>query len=158
MDWSVVFEGYASQVDWPGAAIWEQSLAAFPDARVIHTERPEDAWWASFSKTIGKLFGVIGTLPLPEHPMDTVITMREGVVGRALGDFRDRERAVAAYRANNRRVREIVPADRLLVFDVAEGWAPLCAFLDLPVPGTPFPHHNVRNEFWEHFGGEPADA
>jgi alkylresorcinol/alkylpyrone synthase len=40
-----------------------------------------------------------------------------------------------------------VPADRLLVYDVHDGWAPLCAFLDVPVPETPFPHLNGREPF-----------
>jgi hypothetical protein len=158
VDWNVVFEGYASQVDWPGAAVWEQTLAAFPKARVLHTERPEEVWWASFDKTIGKLFRMAETLPLPEHPMDLTITMRDGLIGKALGDFTDKAAAQKAYRANNARVRDIVPADRLLVFDVADGWGPLCDFLMVDVPATPFPHHNARNDFWALFGGEPAES
>ena len=49
-----------------------------------------------------------------------------------------------------------IPASRLLVFDVAEGWEPLCRFLDVPVPDdVPFPHHNLRADFWDAVGGEP---
>ena len=70
-------------------------------------------------------------------------------------DFTDRDSAIAAYRRNNQRVRETIPADRLLVFHVADGWAPLCEFLELPVPDMPFPHSHPKQEFWEHFGGEP---
>lgn len=65
MDWEDVFRGFASQVDWPGAAVWRQTIVAFPDARVIHTERPEDEWWASFSKTIGKFMALYRSMPLP---------------------------------------------------------------------------------------------
>ena len=90
--------------------------------------------------------------------MDVTVSFRDGLIGPLLGDYRDRETAIAAYRANNARVRKVVPPDRLLVFDVAQGWKPLCAFLDVPVPDTPFPHHNVRGEFWDHFGGEPDEA
>ena len=39
-------------------------------------------------------------------------------------------------------VKENVPSDKLLVFDVKEGWKPLCKFLDVPVPGAPFPWNN----------------
>ena len=35
-----------------------------------------------------------------------------------------------------------VPPERLLVFDVREGWQPLCSFLQLPVPDFPFPNVN----------------
>ena len=36
-------------------------------------------------------------------------------------------------------VKSHVPGDRLLVWDVREGWAPLCKFLQVPVPNKPFP-------------------
>jgi hypothetical protein len=67
VDWEDVFDGYRSQVDWPGAAVWQQTAAAFPDAKVLHTERPEDAWWNSFSVTIGKFFANAPDLELPPH-------------------------------------------------------------------------------------------
>jgi hypothetical protein len=65
--------------------------------------------------------------------------------------------ALTAYRRNNRLVRELVPADRLLVFKPSDGWEPLCDFLNIPVPATPFPRSNGRDEFWDNFEEEPAD-
>jgi hypothetical protein len=42
----------------------------------------------------------------------------------------------------------VVPADKLLVFEIKEGWTPLCAFLGVPVPeGKPFPRLNDAQEF-----------
>lgn len=158
VDWEAVFAGYAAQVDWPGAAVWDRVARAFPEALVIHTERPEAAWWASFSTTIGKFFAMMDELALPPHFREIFAAMRSGFVEPTFGDVTDRERVLAAYRANNRRVREEIPAERLLVFDVAGGWDPLCRFLGVPVPDAPFPHHNARREFWEHFGGEPEPA
>ncbi|HFE46446.1 MAG TPA: hypothetical protein ENJ18_13290 [Nannocystis exedens] len=38
-----------------------------------------------------------------------------------------------------------MPPSRLLVFEVAQGWAPLCEFLDVPVPTGAFPHLNDRD-------------
>ena len=70
-------------------------------------------------------------------------------------DHTDRACAIAAYRANNAAVSATVPADRLLVFHVADGWKPLCDFLGVPVPDTPVPRSHPRDEFWAHFGGEP---
>jgi len=155
VDWAEVFDGYISQVDWPGASRWDHLLVAFPNARVIHTERPEEDWWASFDKTIGKFFAVMDDLPLPPAFAEIFATMRDGFLTETFGDFTDKASAIAAYRANNRKVRETVPADRLLIFNVAEGWAPICRFLNLPEPEAAFPHTHVRREFWEHFGGEP---
>jgi hypothetical protein len=40
-------------------------------------------------------------------------------------------------------VKTHVPADRLLVFQVHDGWGPLCKFLEREAPaGIPFPHLN----------------
>ena len=44
-------------------------------------------------------------------------------------------------------VRSLVPEDRLLEFNLAAGWEPLCKFLDVPVPDQPFPRTNDTNGF-----------
>ena len=155
VDWSDVFDGYNSQVDWPGAHVWHETSIAFPDARVIHTERPEDVWWESFNNTIGKFFAVASDLDLPPHVSDVFKTMKDWFLKETFSDFTDRDSAIAAYRRNNEKVRDTIPAERLLVFHVADGWEPLCRFLELPVPDTEFPHRHPKKEFWEHFGGEP---
>ncbi len=158
VDWAEVFAGYNSQVDWPGAHVWHQTSIAFPGARVIHTERPEDDWWASFNSTIGRFFALSETIDLPPAFAEIFATMKNGFLAQTFTDFTDRDSAIAAYRRNNQKVRETFPADRLLVFNVADGWEPLCDFLGVPVPDEPFPHKNQRQEFWEHFGGEPVEA
>lgn len=157
VDWNDVFAGYRSQVDWPGAHVWRELAEAFPAAKVIHTVRPEDVWWNSFVKTIGKLMTTYKQLPLPPHISD-ILHAWEQLAGRATfaGKHADRDTAIAAYHRRTEEVQAAIPADRLLVFDVAEGWEPLCRFLDVPVPAEPFPHRNLRADFWEVLGGEPA--
>jgi Sulfotransferase domain len=156
-DWDAVFAGYRSQVDWPGAHVWRELAAAFPDAKVIHTVRPEEKWWASFDKTIGKLMARHGDLPLPPHIRDILLAWND-LVGKSTfsGVLDDKEIGLAAFRQRTKDVREALPPSSLLVFDVAEGWGPLCAFLGVEVPDEPFPHHNLRADFWEVLGGEPA--
>jgi hypothetical protein len=157
VDWSTVFDGYASQVDFPGASVWHELSIAFPDAKVIHTERPEDEWWASYSATIGKFFEHRQSLPLPPPVAEVFQTMDKLLVQGVFGGL-DRDRSIAAYRRNNEKVRATIPADRLLVFTPRDGWDPLCRFLDVPVPAGDFPRSNARDEFWALFGGEPAPA
>jgi hypothetical protein len=156
VDWAEVFAGYKSQVDWPGAHVWEQTASAFPEAKVIHTERPEDVWWDSFNGTIGKFFAVFREMKLPPHIMDQCTTMHDWIMLGTFTDFTDRDSAVAAYRANNQKVRDMIPAERLLVFNVADGWEPLCKFLVVSIPEMPFPNTHSKKEFWEHFGAEPG--
>merc|ERR1719350_1367056 len=56
------------------------------------------------------------------------------------------EAAVDFFKSHRDEVLSHVPASQLLVFDVQEGWEPLCQFLDVPVPDTPFPNINNSNE------------
>ena len=157
VDWTAVFADYTSQVDFPGAAVWPRLVAAFPDAKVLHTERPEGEWWASYSKTIGKFWGHFRTLPIPPHLIEMFGTMDVLLRERVFGGL-DRDACIATYRRNNAEVRATVPAGKLLVFTPSDGWEPLCRFLDVPVPHSDFPRSNARDEFWAMFGGEPADA
>lgn len=157
VDWAAVFDGYGTQVDFPGAAFWHELSIAFPETKVLHTERPEDEWWASYSTTIGKFFRVREALPLPPQLASIFETMNQLLVAKVLGGH-DRDTVLAAYRRNNEKVRDTIPADRLLVFSPADGWAPLCRFLEVPVPAGRFPRTHARDEFWAHFGGEPAMA
>ena len=48
-------------------------------------------------------------------------------------EFLNKEKAIEIYNKHVEEVKKVVPADRLLVFSVQEGWAPLCRFLDVPV-------------------------
>lgn len=157
VSWNAVFAGYRAQIDWPGAHVWRETAAAFPDAKVIHSTRPDDKWWASFSRTIGKLLNQYQNIPMPPHIRDM---LNAGVKfigeGTFNGNWSDREAALAALHHREAEVRAAIPASRLLVFDVAQGWEPLCAFLGKPVPATPFPNRNQADDFWANLGGEPA--
>lgn len=67
--------------------------------------------------------------------------------------FLDRETLRENYIDYLEDVQEKIPEDRLLVFNVKEGWEPLCKFLNKPVPeGIPFPHVHTRakleGEMW----------
>lgn len=58
------------------------------------------------------------------------------------GPDRDRSDMLRAFDEHNEAVKRTVPPDRLLVFQMQDGWEPLCAFLDRDVPDSPFPHLN----------------
>lgn len=157
VDWADVFAGYNSQVDWPGSMVWDQTFAAFPEARVIHTERPEEDWWASYAHTIGKQLRLMPSMPAPEE-IRGVADVFTQLLNQNYGDFTDKAKMIAAYRTNNQKVRETIPEKQLLVLDMAKGWTPLCEFLGVSEPDTTFPHLFKRDEFWEMFGGEPIEA
>lgn len=157
LDWAEVFAGYSAQVDFPGAAVWQELAVAFPEARIIHTERPEEDWWASYSTTIGKFFVHRHNLTLPPPIAAIFETMDTLLIKGVMGGL-DKDSAISAYRRNNEKVRSAIAADRLLVFTPSDGWDPLCDFLGVDVPEGDFPRSNARDEFWALFGGEPAEA
>lgn len=59
-----------------------------------------------------------------------------------------------AFTAHNDAVKAAIPTDRLLTYQVKDGWGPLCGFLGKPVPADPFPRTNDRGEFWDRVAGK----
>jgi hypothetical protein len=149
-DWTDVFAGYASTVDWPGAAFWRDLVAAFPDAKVVLTTRDPDRWYDSMASTVLRAWRLRREAPPPADPaLRDLREMLERVIARRVFDGRveDRAHAIATYERHNADVRAALPAHRLLDFQVAQGWEPLCAFLGAPVPDEPFPRANDAAEF-----------
>ena len=146
VDFPQLLAGYTAIVDYPGAAVWRELAAAFPDAPVLLSTRSSaEAWWESASNTI--------LVRRPDDVADERRRMVDEMFGRSLGgDITDRDAMMAAYDAHNAAVRSEVPADRLVEYQPGDGWEPLCAALDLPIPDEPFPHTNTREEFRERAG------
>lgn len=157
MDVADLFTGYRAQVDFPGAHVWRETAARFPKAKVLHSVRPAEKWWTSYSQTIGKLNSNHRDLTLPKHVHDMIDVAEELLTRRTLGgDPTDREACIAAFRARQAEVEATIPPERLLVFDVTQGWEPLCAFLEVPVPDQPFPRRNDTAAYWDELGGSPG--
>ncbi len=66
---------------------------------------------------------------------------------RFTADVTDKAAAIAAYERHNAEVRASVGPDRLVDWQAAEGWGPLCQALGVAVPAEPFPHLNTREDF-----------
>jgi hypothetical protein len=63
------------------------------------------------------------------------------------GRMEDKDHVISVYLAHNQAVKDEVPADQLLVFESSQGWAPLCQFLEVPVPDEPYPKVNTTEDF-----------
>nr|XP_039263590.1 uncharacterized protein LOC120339504 isoform X2 [Styela clava] len=50
------------------------------------------------------------------------------------------------YRQHNLYVNSICPEKKLLIYNVKEGWEPLCRFLNKEIPEQTFPKVNVKGE------------
>lgn len=158
-DLGKVFEGYRAQVDWPGARVWRELADLCPDARVILTVRDPEDWHRSVEKTILSFMAGRGGYPDPH--VNAIAEMAFRLVVQGVFDERldDRQHAISVFKAHIEEVRDTIDPARLLVLDVAEGWEPLCRFLEVPVPSISFPRLNSTREFVEDVWGlEAAQA
>ena len=158
VDWESFFSGYEITVDWPACAFYAELMEAFPEAPVILTVRDPERWYESTRNTI---YGIrrVSAGPAPVRLAFALAGLfAPGVIGIARladeivwkdtfdGRFEDRSHAIETFHRHNEEVRRHVPPERLLVYDVKEGWTPLCDFLGVEVPDRPFPHLNDTRE------------
>ncbi len=150
-DWKTIFDGYTSTVDWPTASFFRELHAAYPEAKFILTHRSPVSWAESFGATIQKLISEPGDAPpelLAWHAMGRRVIERAGI-----GLDHDHHGLVTGFNRHMAAVREAIPAEQLLVYQVRQGWEPLCAFLGVEMPNEPFPRSNNRSEFWDLVSG-----
>ncbi len=148
VDWDALFDGYQAAVDLPTFVFYEQLMAHYPEAKVILTTKDPDAWFASAKKTLFRLpppfmmvvFQWLSLVRAHVKPL-LIIEPVVRIIGykRFFGDDIAKENAIRVFNEHNEKVRQTVPAEKLLVYDIKEGWGPLCAFLGVPVPEEPFP-------------------
>jgi len=158
VDWEGFLAGYGVAVDWPACSFYEEIMEAFPEAPVILTVRDPIPWYESTRSTIHELRRLT-TGPLPVRAAFALAgSFVPGVAGAVRladrlvwedtfeGRFGDRAHAMEVFERHNEAVRQRVPPERLLVFDVREGWAPLCDFFGVEVPDEPFPCLNEARQ------------
>ena len=140
-DWDAIFEGYGSSVDYPGCTFWRELADYYPDAKLILTVRDPVSWYESINETIMSQMLINGAKDSPFGEL-----MQRIVWGTVDNRMEDKEYMVSYFEKRTQEIIDAMPAERLLVFRVKEGWGPLCEFLGLPVPDTDFPHINSREE------------
>jgi len=142
-DFPELLKGYDAIVDWPGASFWREMSVAFPDAIILLSTRADaDTWWRSASNTI---FEILHT---PDAESNEFLAMWKAIAdNRFTTHTDDRGEAIAAYERHNADVRATADPSRLVEWQPADGWEPLCAALGVPVPDEPFPHVNTTDDF-----------
>ena len=140
-DWDAIFRGYGACVDYPAASFWRELAAHYPDAKVLLNVREPEKWFESVNETILNPAFVDAARGAPPYDF-----LNATVYSTMDGRMAEREFMVEHFQRHVAAVQEAIPADRLLVYEVKDGWAPLCAFLGLPVPAEPFPRVNSREE------------
>ncbi|TJY62277.1 sulfotransferase [Sinimarinibacterium sp. CAU 1509] len=158
-EWNEVFSKYTATVDNPACCVWRELVAAYPDAKVVLTVHPRgaDAWYES---TMDTIYFTESMWQFKVLELTTPFGRKFGDMSRKLiwqrshqGTMRDRNRAIERYHQHIAEVKAAVPADKLLIFSVDQGWAPLCDFLGVPVPSTEFPNVNDRAQIKQTIAG-----
>jgi Sulfotransferase domain len=158
VDWTEALDGWESTIDWPGCTFWEEMAEIWPDAPVLLSVRDPEAWYRSCLNSIhaAKEMALRGELEgnTEEAPDPATIQMINGLIwnGTFKGRFTEKEFALEVFRRHNEDVKSKVPADRLLVYEIKQGWGPLCEFLGVEVPDEPMPHLNDTESFRNMFG------
>lgn len=159
--WDAVFGNYRATVDFPAANFYAELAEAYPEAKVVLTVRDPQRWYESALSAFGnvptidpssargylisKATGFL--LPTLWKAMSAMQEMREGSGMAFDGSPKDREHATKEFERHIREVKERVPPRRLLVYEVKQGWEPLCEFLGVEAPREPFSRLNERDQF-----------
>jgi hypothetical protein len=140
-DWNAIFAEFESTVDYPGCAFWRDLTQFYSSAKVLLSVRNPQDWFDSTQQTI---FSDEHNKPFVKSALSEFFD--ETVFKPYGGRIHDRDFMIAAFNRHNAEVERAVPQDRLLVYEVAQGWPPLCKFLGVPIPDSPFPRVNSREE------------
>ncbi len=158
VDWGGTLGGYKASVDWLACAFYAELMQRNPDAKVVLSVRDPESWYESVRNTIYEISVVIPRSRLSQpafalmglfFDMSARVNMAEEIIwnGTFDGRFEDKPYATRVFERHTEEVKRSVPQDRLLVYEVKEGWGPLCEFLGVEEPDEPFPRLNDTAEF-----------
>ena len=144
------FKEYASVQDAPAVVYWDKILEAYPNAKVVMSTRPFDCWYRSVNNSIifgwpgcpERYWGIFFLSKLSPFWYRWTDMIRVGWIKKFFKDDTSKAGFERAFTEWHKQVKEKCPKDNLLIFDVKEGWEPLCKFLGKPIPDVPFPNLN----------------
>lgn len=163
-NWDELYKGYQATVDFPGYPWYKEHMKQYPDAKVILTVRPFEKWYTSVYSTIWKAgpqtlsekIAMMSKLLFNSRLRSVIkcVKFSKKVIFEThlQGKFEDKDFAEKIFNKHIEDVKAYVPKEKLLVYDVSEGWEPLCKFLGVPEPNEPIPHLNKKENFKKMLG------
>ena len=130
-------DGFDAAMDEPFMLFYEEVMAAFPDAKFLLTPSDAESWYQNAVEVVGRSDPSIAA-GRPSYWFECTAERSWGCkfhlpgVGKA--------ECLQNYNKHIDRVQEVIPPEKLLVYNWSDGWAPLVHFLGLPVPEEDFPH------------------
>lgn len=149
MDWDQVFADFRSQLDWPGCRYWRELATHYPDAKVILSVREVEGWIKSYKATIAPYFEKRGQFDDQMRNRKSELVYKI-IAGQTFNDrYNEDDHLREVFLSHIKEVQNTIAPERLLTFDVREGWEPLCEFLGVSVPDGAFPSTNSTKDFQE---------
>ncbi|MFN2457260.1 MAG: sulfotransferase family protein [Chitinophagaceae bacterium] len=157
--WDELYNGYQATVDFPAYPWYKEHMKRYPEAKVILTVRPFEKWYTSIYSTIwqagpqtaSQKIKMMSKLLFNPRLRSVIkcVKFAKGTIFKdhLQGKFEDKAFAEQVFHKHTEDVKAYVPAEKLLVYDVSEGWGPLCRFLGVPEPNEPLPHLNKKENF-----------
>jgi len=146
-DWDAIFDGYQACVDFPACTHWRTLMEVYPEAKVLLSVRDAGRWFESVHETI---MSPMANGMFEQSPMHQMLKLN--IYDLFDGRVTERAHMIDCFNRHTEEVTRSVPGDRLLVFEAKMGWGPLCEFLGVDAPATPYPHVNTREDFAKLFG------
>lgn len=158
MDWDNYLEGCQSTVDYPNCLFYKELYQKYPAAKFILTVRDPEKWYESVNATIyrtkpKKFTDFLNLLKVMAFSKDLrqcvpIFMHMDKLIwnGQFAGKFEDKKATIQAYHAHIEDVKNTIPKEQLLIYEVKEGWNPLCEFLGDSIPNQEFPRANSQEE------------
>eukprot|EP00188_Purpureofilum_apyrenoidigerum_P001859 Plantae.Rhodophyta-Purpureofilum_apyrenoidigerum.ctg20757.p1 GENE.Plantae.Rhodophyta-Purpureofilum_apyrenoidigerum.ctg20757~~Plantae.Rhodophyta-Purpureofilum_apyrenoidigerum.ctg20757.p1 ORF type:complete len:299 (-),score=58.96 Plantae.Rhodophyta-Purpureofilum_apyrenoidigerum.ctg20757:236-1090(-) len=162
--WMALFEEYKAAVDFPACIFYKDLKQQYPHAKVILTVRSRESWYASVEETIGasftkrryrfanavlRHFSSFAKAFADDIDREVFVLwklLRKGIDDPFLG-VPDRQLMMQCFDEHIQEVKSSIPSEDLLIYNVNEGWGPLCRFLGVNEPTVAFPRGNDKAEF-----------
>ena len=160
-DFASMYKDVDAVTDLPPAFWFEEIYQAFPDAKVILSLRDNEDVWVKSRVQEHELYQTLGGFlnrVLVKWPLIivkrirgsyTIFEVLNEMITAAYGSLNPKSTVLfkKKYRQHNERVQAVIPKEKLLIYNLKQGWKPLCEFLGCDVPEVEFPKENVGTAF-----------
>ncbi|GJJ06786.1 hypothetical protein Clacol_000982 [Clathrus columnatus] len=150
-DVHALLDSYTSVLEYPAVIYPEEIYKAYPDAKYILSTRDPIKWEKSMKQTVLPALDILRENK-NRNPWQQALFewFEEDMLNRYHEGLLNNEETIQqTILVHNERIKKLIPAEKLLIYDISQGWDPLCKYLGVSKPDEPFPHENETAMFIE---------
>eukprot|EP00435_Cladocopium_sp_Y103_P008639 s2344_g2.t1 len=143
-----VFDGYDAAMDEPVMLLYEEIMAAFPGAKFLLTISDPESWFTNYIELANLLHDSWNSTErkvwdsFPEN-CSAMQSWGCHFLRKPSPTPEEKDLCLQNYARHIQRVQDIIPPERLLVYNWSDGWSPLSHFLGTGIPEEEFPHRDT---------------